>query len=64
MGSRRCRRAPVALYDWGAEEQYERVFPYSRSRGCQEATMSRYELCLQSTWESDKGRIESSEKDY
>ncbi len=21
MGSRRCRRAPVALYDWGAEEQ-------------------------------------------
>ena len=26
--------------------------------------MSRSELCLQSTWESDKGRMERSEKDY
>ena len=25
--------------------------------------MSRYELCLQSTWESDKGRIEMRAKD-
>jgi len=40
------------------------VFPYSRSRGCQEPTMSRSELCLQSTWESAKGRIERSEKEY
>ena len=26
--------------------------------------MSRYELCLQLTWESDKGRIEMRAKDY
>jgi len=53
----------MALYDWGAEEQLERVFPYSRSRGCQQDTMSRSELSLQSTWESDKGRMERREKD-